>query len=36
VASKLALEAGVGVAAAAPAASLLKFDQLPELHEFAS
>jgi hypothetical protein len=36
VASELALEAEVGVAAAAPAASLLRSDQLPELPEFAS
>jgi hypothetical protein len=36
VASKLALEAKVGVAAIAPAASLLRSDQLPELPEFAS
>jgi hypothetical protein len=36
VASELALEAEVGVAAAAPAASLLRSDQLPELPKFAS
>jgi hypothetical protein len=36
VASGLALEAEVGVAAAGLAASLLRFDQLPELPEFAS
>jgi hypothetical protein len=36
VASGLALGAEVGVVAAAPAASLLKSDQLPELPEFAS
>jgi hypothetical protein len=36
VASGLALEAEVVVAAAAPTASLLKFDQLPELPGFAS
>jgi hypothetical protein len=36
VASGLALEAMVGVAAAAPAASLLRSDQMPELPEFAS
>jgi hypothetical protein len=36
VASKLALESMLGVAAAALAASLLRFDQLPELPEFAS
>jgi hypothetical protein len=36
VASKLALEAVVGVAAAALAASVLRSDQLPELPEFAS
>jgi hypothetical protein len=38
VASRLALEAevGVGVAATALAASLLRSDQLPELPEFAS
>jgi hypothetical protein len=36
VASELALEAEVGVAAATPAASLLRSDQLPELPKFAS
>jgi hypothetical protein len=36
VASELALEAEVGVVAAAPAALLLRSDQLPELTEFAS
>jgi hypothetical protein len=36
VASKLALEAMVGVVVAAPAASLLRSDQLPELPKSAS
>jgi hypothetical protein len=36
MASKLALEAGVGVAAAAPAALLLGSDQLLGLPKFAS
>jgi hypothetical protein len=36
VASELALEAEVGVAAAAPTALLLGSDQLSELPEFAS
>jgi hypothetical protein len=36
VAFELALEAVVGVATAAPAASLLRSDQLPELPEFTS
>jgi hypothetical protein len=36
MASGLALEAEVGVAAAALATSLLRSDQLPELPEFAS
>jgi hypothetical protein len=36
VAFELALEAVVVVAAAEPAALLLRFDQLPELPEFAS
>jgi hypothetical protein len=36
MASELALEAEVGVAAAAPAALLLRSNQLPRLPEFAS
>jgi hypothetical protein len=36
VASKLALEVEMGVAAAAPVASLLRSDHLPGLPEFAS
>jgi hypothetical protein len=36
VASGLALEAEAGVAAAAPAASLLRSDQLPKLPDFTS